>query len=405
MPNPQLAGKDFGRHEFVRESNQGETPTDPDFKKYSNNIRSFSWTPSANTAAVRGLGDADPKNFITGAEDHEIEIVYDLVQNIVDGSGNPKDAVGDALLRNSDESLYNSHSAVFRADKTAGGADDAGYRSYIVMKGGKYDSYSMSIDTGDSQPNQATLSYMAEKVRRYDISQPSADTTLEVSSTSDNDTMDITIENEGAGTTETITLTGTTAVTTTTSFSDIDAAELSAKPEGNVTISDGSGTTFLTIYGSGEFPHSEGDKGIPVLGSGSRASDISNPVVENCLDAFLEKPDGTEISARLENVDISCENNLAEQPDLGTQRKSYDAAQRSVTIDAGTMHGEGEYDDFVRDHLQNKTENIQLVTSANKFQLDNAAIMDPGSLSVETEQAFISFDASFEGAGVTITQG
>lgn len=272
MP-PENALTDI-RAEWVAESTTGEPPSDPSWNRFSDYFTSYpGWDGDAGVEGQPAVGRGDFVDHFRGPEEHTLTLEYWLQRFFTDSSGNVQDPAAVPLTHDY-QTDYETHTVVIRRETSAGGNDGAGFREYVVGVGCRPTAVELPGDPAESQPIAEQLTYECEKVRQYVIHQPSSGTTLDISSDdADDTTQDITIEDEGAGTTETVTLSGTTAVTTTSSFSDIDAVRLSAETEGDVTITDGSGTTLLTISGKNA-TNIEGDLGVPLLGAGSHGSAI-----------------------------------------------------------------------------------------------------------------------------------
>jgi len=169
------------RLEWVQETTEGETPADPEWNLFSDSVISGpDWEPDANTTRQDASGEATAQGFYNGAETHDITFTYDLQQWYVDGTGATVDAGGDFLEPDTDNSLKATHTIVDRSEQAGGGTDGAGRRIYTVIKGAHPDSLTAPFETEDGSPIEQELTYQAEKTRQYDISQPSASTTLEI---------------------------------------------------------------------------------------------------------------------------------------------------------------------------------------------------------------------------------
>lgn len=327
-----------GRFEFVREGDPMTVPSNPSWNRFSDVIRSFSAEAGATYSAQDAVGTPDAQDHFRGTEEPSCDIGYDLQNALVDGSGNPDDASGDGIIRDSENQLDDTHLIVERQTGASDlGNDNAGVRFYTVVRGAFVESVNPTLDPSAEAPILMELSYQPRKVRSYRIDQPSASTTVDVVSTSANDTMDVTIENEDAGTTDTVTLNGTTAVTSLESFADIDAVWMASAPEGDITVSDGSGTTLMTIDGgntySGDGQAVDGDRGIPPLGTGSHASAIGTTYEHFVGDQF-ERPSGSSVRARVNSASWSLENDIETNPVHSSRAPVVDVGNRTITVDA-----------------------------------------------------------------------
>lgn len=391
------------RLEFVREDTIGEPPTDPSYLLFSDTVQSVSPSFSPAIAQRFTVGDPDVQDFFVGTESHEYEITYDLNQWFTDASGNAQDASYDGLVRGTNGELPNTHTIVQRDILGGSGVAGGGSRLYTVITGAKIGTVTISGEPESGEPITVTLSYQAEKIRPYKIDQPDSGTTLDVVSTSDNDTMTLTIEDDDAGTSEEVTLTGTTTATTTATFSSIDAARLSTEAEGDITISDGSGNTLMTIYGSGSYQDREGDLGVPLLGSGSHASAIGGDFEQFLGDEF-ERPAGTALfdAVDIASAELTVENNLETQPSHQLIGQRINEGARNISLGA-TIFGEKASFDSINEHLRVVSNNIKWVLSDGELQVDGAILDELGSVAREAQQAVMTIDNTFTGTGLQIS--
>jgi len=342
------------RAEWVEETTVGEPPADPSWNKFSDYLDNGpGWTPALDQTNNNAVGSGQVVEITRGSEDtHEFTLEYWAQRALVDGSGNVQDPIAYPFLHDySDE--YTSHTIVWRREVTSGGADGAGYRVFTVGLGARPISATIPGDPGESSPQSLELSYEAEYGRSHRIDQPSSGTTLDVVSTDAGDTsVDVTIEDEGASTTETITLDGTTTKTTSGSFADIDAVYVSSgEPQGDITVSDGSGTNFVTLQGI-TTNGVDYDIGVPPLGSGSHASDIGNDPNQylglNTATSFggnLITPD------RIHQFDLAAEMDTNTNAQQGTRRPTIDIGPVEITADADAA-SEDESTQQIQSYLQ-----------------------------------------------------
>ncbi|WP_226479161.1 hypothetical protein [Natrinema amylolyticum] len=389
-----------GRYEWVAEPSPGAVPTDPEYNLFSDVIRTFEMDPGVTVARQDSVGTADAVDHNRGPEEPSATVGYDLQQFPVDGSGNPVDASAYGILRDDFNELLGTLLCVGRREY-GGGNDGAGVREYSVVRGAGVDSASATLDPSGDQPILMELSLTARKARSYKIHQPSAGTTLDIVSTSANDTMEITIEDEGAATTETISLTGDTAVTTTSTFEDIDAIWLADNPEGDVTVSDGSGTTLCEITGGLEYSDDDqpvdGDRGVPALGAGSHASAIGSSFEFFVGDRF-ERPAGEPVRARINSASWTVENNINTQALQTTRAPALDAGNRAASVDADAA---GPYISHksMMEALQKVQKNIEHELSGGTVTFHNTTETDSASRTVEADQAVASISETFSASG------
>jgi len=315
-------------------------PTDPSWNRFGDYIQSHpGWSGDANVESDPPTGQVDPVDHFRGAEEHDLALQWWLQRFYVDSNGNANDPIGE-LINYDGSSKDPVHEVLIRKETDEGGADDAGFRTYWYGSGCRPSSGTAPGDPSSSMPIMAEAGYACERVRQHIIHQPADGTTLDIASTSANDTMDVTIESEGASTTETVTLNGTTTVTTTESFSDIDAIWLASEPEGDITVKDDSGTDLLEEPLTGTNTDVvDGDRGIPPLGSGSHASAIGT-APENYIFLGTSSSYGggalAESSAadRVHTLDLSIEVDITREPRQSTRRQSIDMGDRTVSVEA-----------------------------------------------------------------------
>lgn len=252
----------------------------------------------------------------------------------------PAGPEGHGILRDEYNRVNSSLLALSRRERP-GGNDDAGVREYQVIRGATLTSAEPTLDPSEENPILMETEWQPQKVRSYLIHQPSSATTLTVSSDDSADTnIDVQIESEGATKSETITTDGTDGtveVTGATSFPDIDAVWLSEKPVGTITVTDGNGTTLMKIDGGKAYSDDsqpvDGDRGVPVLGSGSRASDIGTGFEFFVGDRF-ERPAGSAVRPRVNSASWTVENDPNTQTVHSSRLPAVDGQSRTVSVDA-----------------------------------------------------------------------
>lgn len=381
------------RIEFVPETTRGTPPTDPSWELFSDRLQNIDWSPSPVYDQDRKVGSADALAADPGPEDHSLTVAYRLQRWLVDGSGNPQDAASYGILRDSDNMLHNTHTIVDREDRSTGGAAGGGRRTYTVAVGAYIGEVSLEGDPSTGNPITPELSYTAEKVRSYEVDQPSSSTTLDVVSSDANDTTQtLTIEDDGASTSEDVSLNGTTTVTTTSSFASIDAARLDAETDGDVTISDGSGNDLMVIKGKNSYNGREGDLGIPLLGSGSHASALGT-AFERFVGDVVNRG-GTSIADVLTSLTLTVSNNLATESRAGTLRRRIDEGNRDVTMSATTI-GDGESHDRLVEALTASAANMEWQLTGGTITLNSAVLDSPGGRQFQVGDAKVVQDNTF----------
>jgi hypothetical protein len=326
------------RIEWVREIGPMTAPTDPEWNRFSDTIRSFEAEAGPSYGAQEAVGSAYAQDHFRGTESPSLTVVYDLQEPIVDGSDNPNDASADGLERGTKNGLLNTHTVVERQESGSQvGPTSGGTRTYTVARGCYIESVEATLDPDEQAPIPLELGYQPREVRSYKIHQPASSTNLDIVSTDDNDTMDIVIENEGASTSNTETLNGTTPITSTDSFGDIDVVWLKDAPAGDITVSDGSGTNYMTIYGGNTYSDDgtavDGDRGIPPLGSGSHASAIGTDYEHFVGDTF-ERPTSSSVRTRVNSASWTVENDIETNPLHDSRYPAISVNGATVTVEA-----------------------------------------------------------------------
>jgi hypothetical protein len=394
------AGTRNWRIEYVRETSRGVTPSDPEWKIYSDHTQNWwDWEPEANREAIQPAGDVDPDFTKPGSETHEATIAYWLQEWFVDGSGNAQDAAADAMLVSSDNTVNNTHSIVSRMEVNQNGNDDAGYRVYHVGKGGVPTEVTIPFEVDNGSPVQPELNYQFEKMRTYIIHQPSSSTTLDVTNNGST-SVDVTIEDEGAATSETVTVGGSTTTTTVETFGDIDAVELSDDVDGDVVVTDGSGTTFTTIQGSDDRT-AEGDLGVPALGSGSHSSAFGTEYVIFNDD---DPPDwgGSELEAEWISGELNVSLEVEDNEVAGTSRRNIHITGRRATW-SNTVAGPDASVVQVERFLSAANEDITWTADEGSITGPNAEYFSPGTSDFEAGSGKNERSVELQSQGVNIT--
>lgn len=376
MPTANLeSGLKGHRAGWIVETTQGETPADPDWLRFSDCLVSGpNWPPSVNIFERRCLGSVDPAGHHPGSEDHTLGIQYYLQRAIT------ADAWEDGGTRDADNNIPNSHSILWREERTTSeGIVGAGVRVYTHAVGALID---QAVLRGQIQNNEplvrSELGYIAEKVRGYVIDQPDSAKTVTVESTSALDTtQSVEVENDGATTTETIgPLTGTTPVAGAVSFTDIDSIRLSAQTVGNVIVKLSTGETIATIYGSAAYGGAEGDLGVPSLGAGSHEAALAT-AYENFRAAAVTRA-AAAFDFATQDMVVTVANGISPEEIVGL-RKLLFAGDRSVQA-AITSFGSTSSDRWLREHLQVTAADIVVTLGGgNTITLPGAVLTQPGA--------------------------
>lgn len=389
------------RLEWVAETTEGSLPDNPDFDGFSYNILNYwGWEPEASTTTLRGAGSSKPRGHFNGSETHDASFEYSLARWFLDTNGDIQDPAYHFLDVAADNSVQATHTVVSRQEYLSGGNDDAGRRFYVVGKGGHPGSVTLPFETSEGAPIATGLEYQFEKIRNYTIHQPSADTTLDIINNGST-SVDVTVEDEGANTVATYTVAGGGSTTTTETFSDIDAVELNTDTDGTVEVTDGSGTTFITIDGSDKYAAGEGDLGIPTLGSGSHATDISEGNEVIFIDDTLDY-DGTAIADEIESGELTIDLGLGDNSKAGTARRNIHSEEWSAELTA-TVAGENVTKQQMNDYLQAAEFDIVWTAQQGSITLTNAWLTSPGEFAPETGDGKIMLDGTYNAEDITVS--
>lgn len=315
-------------------------PSNPTWNRFSDYVTAYpGWSGDAGTEGETVVGSGYVSDHFRGAEEHDLGVSWWMQRFPIDNSSNPNDPIGE-LLTLDYQAGHPVHEVLFRREVTDGGVDGAGFREFIYGSGCYPISGAIPGDPAESQPIVAEAGYAAQKVRQYIVHQPADATKITVVSTDSNDTMDVTIESEGASTTETLTLNGTTSVTGATDFSDIDAIWLSSEPAGDISIQDDAGNDLLEDSITGSTTDGvEGDRGIPLLGTGSHASSIgTDPATYQFLGTtstwgggdLAESPQADRVHA----LDLELTVEESREAQKGTRRQAIDPGVLTAEVTA-----------------------------------------------------------------------
>ena len=391
-----------GRYEWVVEPDGPmSVPTDPEWNRFSDTMRSFNADVGASYARQDGIGTSDAVDHNRGTEDPSADVGYDLQRFPIDSNGDPQSAAAYGMLRDEHNQLLGSLLATERTE-APGGNDGAGMRIYTVVRGAKVETVNPTNDPSEENPILMELSLQPTKVRSYAIHQPSAGTTLEITSTDDADTMDITIESEDGTTSETIAVNGTTAVTTTESFDDIDAIWLSEEPDGDVEVTDGSGTTICELVGGLTYSDDDqpvaGDRGVPALGSGSHADPIGTNY-EHFVGDRIERPVGSPVRPRVQSAGWTVENDLTTDSVHTSQLPTVDESDRTVTIDVDVAGPKVSHDSMM-EALTKDQQDYEHELSGGVVRFKNTVVESSGERQREASgQAVASISETFAASG------
>lgn len=385
------------RAHFVRETIEGIIQADPAFLQYSDTIQQIIENPNANVYEQMGAGSFDLTGFLVGPEDHTMEVVYELQNWLTTGN----DAAADGLIRAADGAFLNTHGYLSRQELLSGGVLASGRRIYTVGKGGRVGSVNISGDPGTGEPVVIKLGYVFEKLRSYVCDQPAATGVVTIVSDNAADTtQSVTIENETAGVTETIALNGTTPVPGATSFTDIDAFELDAETEGDITLTH-TAVVVATILGKVSNGGFEGDLGVPLLGSGSFEAALGT-AYELIVGSTMQRGGGDfEANATISAFEVNVENNMEISPRVDSRRRRIVEGGRKITVKASIFSSIGSHTAFV-EHLTVVQSDIVWTLNGGTLTMSNSALTGLGGRKYVAGDAVMRRDNTFTARGLVI---
>ena len=366
------------RIEYAQETEEAVAPTDPDFQVLSDYLDEFNFSPGADREGIEVLGDADMRDMFRAAEEPEFSTNYYKQQGFFGSGGTPQYPAGQPFAY-SDGCDLPSYTVLSRQEYDCEGNDGAGYREYVVIKGAKPVEVVNPGDPSEAQPILEELSWQARKGRTYVIHQPSSGTTLDIENTG-SDSVDVTVESEGGSTAETITVAGNTTVTTAETFDNVDVIYAESEHEGDILVTDGSGTNILdeaTPLAGSNTDGVESDRGIPPLGGGSRGSAIGTDPSDYQF-IGLDGPitwQGTALADRIHTLDLTVSIDTSREAIQGARGSTIDPGIRTVEVEADTA-GPHESADLIAENFHNESGNIVYPYPDNDVTVYNAQITD-----------------------------
>ena len=402
MSTPIEAGLRKGTVHFVRETTRGATPSNPAWRLFGDTVENFSATPEAALYMRRGLGSPYVLGFTGGSETHSLNVNYQMQRFL---AGNDPDASADGFLRDVDNRLANSHSILQILNIHAGGAQNQGRRIFTVVKGAVIGQATLSGTPGSGQPNTVALEYSAESIRSYLIEKPAATaaSVAVVSSNAADTTQKVRIAN--GATSEEVTLTGTTAVSTTATWSDIDGISIDAETEGDIEVSQGTGTSkkvLCVIYGKDSYQGRQGDLGVPFIGTGSFESSLSSVAYESFVGSRFERPVGTSIGEYVMGIELTVNNSLENKPRATSPSPIIYEGDAEVTFTANVF-GTADTHDKIMQHLRIVSSNFRWFLTNPKKRLNvlGAVVSSPGARELQPSQAVMERGVQFTGTTLT----
>jgi hypothetical protein len=365
------------RIETVKETTEAEPPSDPDFQTLTDYLDEFTFSPGADREGIEVVGSGDIRDMFRGPEEPEVSTDYYKQQGFFGSGDTPQYPAGEPLDYEDGCDLP-SYTVLGRQESDCGGTFDSGYREYVVLYGAKPVEVVNPGDPSESAPIIEELSWEVRKGRTYVIHQPDSGTTLDIENTG-SDSVDVTVESEGGGTTETITVSGNSTSTTLDTYSDIDVIYAESEHEGDILVTDGSGTNVLdetTPLAGSNTDGVESDRGIPPLGSGSRGSAIgTDPSDYQFIGVDPITWQGSALSDRIHALDLTVGIDTAREPLQGTRGSTIDPGTRTVELEADTA-GPFETATRIAQQFHNESGNFVYSYPDNDVTVYNAQIMD-----------------------------
>ena len=410
MPAPTESALQNVRAEWVPSDLSGgvpRPPTDPEWNRFGDYINAYpGWSGDAGVEGGTPAGSGDTTHHFRGVEEHDITVSWWMQRFFLDSNGDPNDPIGE-LLTLDYQKAHPVHELLFRREVEEGGAKGAGFREYVYASGAKPLSGNAPGDPSTSEPIIAEAGYGVEKTSQYIIHQPADGVTPKVKSTSANDTSQtVTIESEGGSTTDTFTLNGTTLVSgdTGASFSDIDAIWVDGSHEGDITVEDGNGNDLLEdpIVGT-DTDGVEADRGIPLLGAGSHASEIgTHPEAYQFLGTSSTYDGGALAESsprdRVHALDLSIEVEDSREPMQGTRRQAIDRGTRTATAPSDVAGPYESQKQNVR-YFQSTEGDLIFQFPDGTVTLKNAQLTDTDDVDREGGDANTIYGVTFEAHG------
>jgi len=363
------------RVEYVEETTEGTPPTDPSWQVLTDYLDEFTFSPEAGREGIEVVGQGDIKDMFRAAEEPTATTSYYKQEGFVDNAGDPLNPPGEVMTYDYSCDLQ-SYTFVYRRENDCDGNFDSGFREYVVLQGAKPTEVTDPGDPSEASPILEELSWEVGKARAYVIHQPDSGTTIDVENTG-TESVDVTIEDEGAATSETLTVSGGSTSTTTDTYSNVDVIYAESDHDGDIIVTDGSGTEILdTFLAGGDTDGVEGEQGIPPLGAGSHGSAIgTDPTDYQFIGVSQINFDGSSLSDRIHSLDLTVSLDTSREAVQGTRRTAIDIGMRSVEVEADTA-GPYETADRIRQQFHNVSGDFVYSFPDNDVTIRNAEITD-----------------------------
>lgn len=298
-----------------------------------------------------------------------------------------------------DDGQLESRTIVLREKHYEGGTSSNGLRTYTVAEGCKPASARIPGNPEQAGPIEVGITYTAEKVRHYEISQPSTACVLYVLSSEAADYLATITAEDDESNIEEIVVSGTGSVV----FPYIDAIELASELTGTLTVLQGAttGATLAVVHGSLKYANAEGDLGVPVIpASGSRTTALSGTMEKFLGDTITHGSGGT-FAYDINSVELSVDNSIETLPRNNSRKRRVIEGNRVLQMTA-TVLGEAEYQRQITRHLQTDESNIVWTLTNTTLTLSGAAMISAPDKTVEEGGAYMQLNTTFEGTAITI---
>lgn len=398
-----------GRVEYEREATTGGEPENPEYEFYADDIASVSWDVGVSPDARHGLGTADPVSHENVNEEPTITVTYWLQQAVVDDSDDPKDACADAILRDADNRIHNTHHVRIEESREGSDPDDPdgadGARVYVIGLGCHPD-VTLTEDT-DRGLIEVELTYECEKVREYEIFQPNDEKLTVDMSNTDDAGVTVTLEDD-EGEVEEVSMMVNDEETTKTDWSSLRAIHLDEDIEGDIIVKNEADEELARIRG-GDYYHPsdgtlEGDQGVPAIDDGSLATAI-NEEYDSFAGATIERG-GDVLSYDVSETVLSFENDYGREPRHDSTRTRINEGNRGALSEFDLI-GWGASAEFGSEALGGVADDVEITTAKTEWNFQSAVVSEPGDVERDGEDATFIYDVTMEpseNAGISVSR-
>lgn len=430
MPSNTEAGVRRTDTYFVREELDKNadpfTPANPTLRLYSSVVETTEIEPDAQFDERIGTGNYVPVHKNRQQEVHELTVAYDLERFFVDSSNNPLDAFADGALRGIDNRVANSHSFLevekkqnivtgntwhHRYFQELGKSHPSGSAPTATAKGTRLEAYgrgcvpaesSMELAPEDSSVVGCEIQYTVTKYRKYQIDQPSSAITIAVKSTDPSDTgATVDIETKDGTTSESLTLDSSDATVLKTSTSTYDSLRVSLPEdiEGDLEVytydsANSTAQQLLTVIrGAGSRDGIEGDRGVPLVGSGKFEDESALNDGVPALGTNL-KWDSHPAAEEVVSTTISAENEISENATNDGLTMSIQAGSQTLSCES-TVFGETESAQQFDDYLLGREAELRFQVKGGEVVIPRGYINSGGSTEREAGSAVMQSDVTF----------